>query len=102
MGRVYVEPLMNTDMVSPPKLKWYKLFHNHSRAGDILASFELIHLKEGKIKPSAARALKNFNLIESVSYAFGFWNKRRQEIPKSITPKTRPYVFEASFIFYYR
>jgi Ca2+-dependent lipid-binding protein len=27
MGKCYVKPLVNMNRVSPPKLKWYQLFH---------------------------------------------------------------------------
>jgi len=43
MGRFYVKPVVNRSGAKPPKLAWYKLFCNYERAGDILASFEIIH-----------------------------------------------------------
>jgi len=50
MGRVYVKPFMNNGYKPPPKLRWYRLYHDYKLAGDILASFELIHLNVIKIK----------------------------------------------------
>ena len=50
MGNCYVVPIVNTysdniDDHKPPKLKWYQLFYgNDTPAGDLLASFELIHI----------------------------------------------------------
>lgn len=48
MGRTYVKPFVNEDkkLILPPKLKWYKIFCNYEHSGDILASFELILLKD--------------------------------------------------------
>ena len=43
MGRFYTKPFMNTGYHDPPKLQWFKLYYGVKRAGDILASFELIH-----------------------------------------------------------
>jgi hypothetical protein len=47
MGSCNAIPILNTESEdhTPPKLKWYQLYYgNDTPAGDLLASFELIHL----------------------------------------------------------
>lgn len=44
MGKCYVKPIVQRSLKNPPKLKWYNVFLGSERAGDILASFELINV----------------------------------------------------------
>jgi hypothetical protein len=79
MGKCYVKPVVNMNRVSPPKLKWYRLFHKvYDNPGDILASFELV-------KKSINEKNEIFSHLTSMN------------IPISIVPKTSKYSLEILF-----
>ncbi|CAF0895015.1 unnamed protein product, partial [Brachionus calyciflorus] len=98
MGRFYVNPVINSGRNLPPRLKWYKLYYNNEPSGDILASFELIQLNENGQSTINHRNMASLNFFDSISHTIGLMFKKQEEIPKIITPKTRPYIFE---IFYW-
>ena len=76
MGKCYVKPVINIHRGTPPKLKWYRLFHRfYETPGDILASFELI------LKTKNEKAERTLSL-ESM------------RIPSIIVPKMGKYSLE--------
>jgi hypothetical protein len=44
MGKCFIRPRVQRSLNSPPKLTWYNIYLGDERAGDLLASFELINV----------------------------------------------------------
>lgn len=78
MGRCYVKPLVQKIALKPPRLRWYQVFQGHERAGDILASFELILTND-----DSNRRINRPPTLQ-----------RENSIPRSIMPRMSPYYLE--------
>ena len=79
MGKCYVKPLVHTELNNPPKLKWFKIFNGKDQAGDILASFELIMIKDRSLMTPTSDVIR--------------------KIPPELSPKLSQYTLEVIFMF---
>lgn len=96
MGKCYIRPLVQRSLNNPPRLKWHNIFLGNERAGDVLASFELLNVKEFSIS-----SFNHFDLTDLIlptklppDYVRSVNKYEPVAIPISIVPKLSQFTIE--------